>query len=438
VLLAATAVLLCYFPNPLLGASVVIMILLLVLFLVCPLYATVLSLVIRSSLDITKQVFSVYAPGDLQITGANAFSFILIIGGTIYILAHRVPFLKAPLAKLLLLFLAISLIHFLIVDDLALSLMEFMRFLSAFIVYILVWDSARNSGNIRVIVNAILISAVIPVGAGIYQVVMDRGQFITGFIRAYGTFVHPNPFAFYLVIILALAVNFLFLKQRPLSRSALFGLIILGGVCLLFSFPRTAWFGFLMVIFLAAFFQDKRLFWLLIVLVLVFSILTPLRSRFYDLSTSFNSISHRLYIWRGGLDHLPSVPLLGRGLGSFVLLDVHQEPAHNDYLRVFLELGVLGLLGYLALSVALLVKLYAAIRRPGSPYGYSLACATFSVAVIFLTSSVLSNILFRPVLQWYFWALMAVTLKASEVEGFPAGEIAGWNVTPSDQNNKSD
>jgi len=394
----------------------VIMLLLLLLFLIRPLEATILSLVIRSSLDITKQEFSVYTPGNLQITAANAFSLILIIGGTIYILAHRVPFLKAPLAKLLLLFLAISLAHFLIVDDLALSLMEFMRFLSAFIIYILVWDGARNARNIRVIVNAILISSIIPVGAGIYQVILGRGQFITGFIRAYGTFVHPNPFAFYLIIILALAVNLVFLKQNRLSRVALFGLIIFGGICLLLSFTRTAWFGFLLVIFVAAFFRDKRLFWLFVALVLVFSFLTPIRSRFYDLATSLNSLSHRLYIWKGGLAHLPEVPLMGRGLGSFVLLDVHQEPAHNDYLRVFLELGAVGLLAYLALAVMMIIKLFPAVKFPGSPYGYSLACAAVSVAVIFLGSSILSNILFRPVLQWYFWALIAVTLKAHAID----------------------
>ncbi len=190
-------------------------------------------------------------------------------------------------------------------------------------------------------------------------------------------------------------------------------------LCVLLSFTRTAWFGFLMIIFFAAWFREKKLIWLLVALVLVFSVLTPFRARFYDLGTAFNSLAHRFSIWRGGLEHLPTVPLLGRGLGSFVLMDVFQETAHNDYLLIFFELGLAGLITYLALSVAVLVQFIAPLRSPKTPYGYSLAAAAFSAAAVFFSASLLSNIIFRPALQWYFWALIAAALKLHRLESEP-------------------
>ncbi len=417
--LAATALLVVYFPNPLFGAGIVLMVLTVILFLARPREAVILLLVFRSSLDAAKDYFNVYVTADFQITPATAVSLVVIIGGVLHLLARRVAFYRIPLAGLMTAFLFISGIHFFLVEDFAPSLMEFMRLLSGFLFFILVWDLCRKPGDVRAMINAILISALLPLASGLYQVVLQRGQFITGFVRAYGTFVHPNPYAFFLIIILALTVNLFFVPQKRKERFGLAVLSLAAVLCLLLSFTRTAWFGFLMIVFLTAWFREKKLIWLLLALVLVFSVLTPFRARFYDLSTSFNSLAHRVSIWQGGLEHLPAVPLLGRGLGSFVLMDIFQEPAHNDYLRIFFELGAAGLLAYLLLSVAVLVRFIEPLRSPASPYGYSLSGAAFSAAAVFLAASLLSNIFFRPALQWYFWALIAAALKLHRLESSP-------------------
>ncbi len=411
--LAVSAVLIAYSPNPLFGASIAATILILILFLARPWRGLLCFLLIRASLDISKDYFSLYLTDSFRITGASALSFLLIIGGVLYILAFRISFTRPPLAGLFLIFLAVSLLHFFLVDDLPLSLMEFLRLFSAYLVYLLVWNFCRTERDLRILVNTVILSSLIPIGSGLFQVALERGQFITGFIRTYGTFVHPNPYAFYLIIILALAVNLFLYHRRRRPRFLLLGLICAALICVLLSFTRTAWFGFLIIIFLAAFFRQKKLLWIFFALVLIFGLLSPIRLRFYDLATSFNSLAHRLYIWKGGLEHLPRFPILGRGLGSFVLMDIFGEPAHNDFLRVFFELGLLGLLIYLVLSGALLVRLFLLLRAPLSPYIYSLAVAALSIAVVFLGASTISNILFRPVLQWYFWALMAAALKGA-------------------------
>jgi len=204
--LAAAAILTCYLPNFLLGPSVIAVVSLLLFFLARPRLGLRFFLLVRSSLDITKNYFSIYLSDSFQVTGANILSFVLIIGALIYILAYRQSFLSPPLSGVFLLFLAISAIHFILVDDLPLSLMEFLRLFSAYIIYLLVYSLCRNENDLRDLVTTILLSSLVPITLGLSQVILNRGQFITGFIRAYGTFAHPNPYAFYLIIILALAV----------------------------------------------------------------------------------------------------------------------------------------------------------------------------------------------------------------------------------------
>ncbi len=414
--LAAAAFLIVHFPNPLLGAGAVLMVLTLILFLARPREAIIILLLIRSSLDAGREYFNVYVTEAFRITPATAASFVVIIGGILYLLGRRVAFHRIPLAGLMLIFLFISGIHFFLVEDLAFSLMEFMRLLSGFLFFLLVWDLCRERGDVRAVINAILLSALIPLVSGLHQVILQGGQFITGFVRVYGTFVHPNPFAFFLIIILALTVNLFFVYPGKKERLCLFSLSLISVLCVLLSFTRTAWFGFLMIVFFATWFRERKLIWLLVALVLVFSVLTPFRARFYDLGTAFNSLAHRLSIWQGGLEHLPAVPLLGRGLGSFVLMDVFQETAHNDYLLIFFELGLAGLIVYLALAVTVLIRLLRDLRFPASPYGYALTGAAFSAAAVFFAASLLSNIIFRPALQWYFWALIAAALKLHRLE----------------------
>lgn len=416
----AVAILICYLPNLLFAASVVGVVLLVLFFLAWPRPALLFFLLIRSSLDITKNFFSVYLTDSVQITGATTLSFVLIIGGLVYLLAHRKSFLEPPLAWSFLLFLALALIHFLLVEELALSLMEFLRYFSAYLVYLLGWNLCRNERDLKVFINTILLSSLVPIVAGLYQGILNRGEYITGFMRAYGTFAHPEPYAFYLILILALTLN-LFLYFRPAGRKlALLGLILPILVCVLFSFTRTAWFGCLMVIFFAACFRQKKLIWLFIALLLIFGLLSPLRSRFYDLSTSFNSLAYRLSIWKGGLEKMSSFPVLGRGLGSFAQTDVLGELAHNDYLRLVFEVGLLGLLAHLILTVGVTIRLVTLLRSRLDGYVNSIVVAAFSTAVFFMAAGTINNLVFRAVLQWYFWALMAVALK-----------VACWQEKPS-------
>ena len=119
------------------------------------------------------------------------------------------------------------------------------------------------------------------------------------------------------------------------------------------------------------------------------------------------------------LDH----PALGVGPGQFVsytlqytnrlsLVRIHRRRAHNMYLEIAAETGVLGLLVFLSILVAALEPLWRASRRLGRhPDLASLAAALFLSLFANLTSSVFLSLSY----QRYFWLLVALCTATSRV-----------------------
>ena len=386
-----------------------------VIFFFRPFFIILFLLLIRSSLDITKEIFSIDISETFQITAAVGISLIVIVCGIFYILAHRVDVWKVPVAKYFLIFLAVCFFSLFVSVDVFSGLMECLRFLSTFILYVLIWSLVDDEKKLRLFVKILIFSSLVPIAVGLFQIVFGSGQYITGYIRIFGTFTHPNPFAFYLVIVLALILNLYFVVSRKKTKFALLVLAGLGLVCLAFTFTRTAWFGLFIVLFFMAFFRQIIILWPIMGVIILAVILSPLRARFQDLTTGENSWLHRLEIWKRGLEQLPAIPIIGLGIGSFIIMDPFGEIAHNDYVRLLFELGIIGLTAYLFLFFATGYRLYSCMLSKTNPYLRAVICAAFASFMVFHMASISGNILFRPAIQWYLWGLVAVAIKGREI-----------------------
>lgn len=266
----------------------------------------------------------------------------------------------------------------------------------------------------------VLTVGVIEAGIGIWQF-QFRGYGPEGFRilgdhwRAYGTLEQPNPFAGLMGIVWPLAAMIAIAKgielikwnwgARTLNPRTLFffvsaTLVALATLTALFlSFSRGAWLGAAAAAFVMLIFWPRRR-WIglllgggaLIVFLTLYNVgLLPasIANRFADVgdfvqvydvrgihinNTNF-SIIERLAHWQAALNMAEARPLLGVGFGNYE--PAYQQyrlinwryglgHAHNIYLNVLAETGIVGLIAYLIFWGGILTLTIKAINRTHS------------------------------------------------------------------------
>jgi O-antigen ligase len=136
--------------------------------------------------------------------------------------------------------------------------------------------------------------------------------------------------------------------------------VALTAVGLLLTFSRAALLAVVAVYLGLALRRNRRWFWILLAaMVLAVAALPYARQRVIETVASPNWSSGRAQIWRLALDRLTDRPLHGYGLNSFkaivgdearlALPDSGVGDWHNQYLQIYMETGLAGLLlfGYL-------------------------------------------------------------------------------------------
>jgi len=194
------------------------------------------------------------------------------------------------------------------------------------------------------------------------------------FLRAYGTFPHPNILGGFVLILLLGPIAFFMRKERPNNLALL--LLIPGISLLALTFSRSAWLALIVfsmvLVWKSKWFDRKRLAALLAVIALSFaSTLFPYRELVQ--ARTINTTSHSeefSFIGRAWLNGeakkmILEYPLTGVGIGSFILelgrragAGYVVEPAHNVFLLAGAELGIPGLLLVTALSISFLFRLF--------------------------------------------------------------------------------
>ena len=201
----------------------------------------------------------------------------------------------------------------------------------------------------------------------------------TRWLRAYGTFPHPNLLGGWTVVLLALLLTAIFTSPR--GRSLMILLFNAGLALLALTFSRAAWLGLgasASVLLLHSRRLDRKK-----LLVLFFSamlclalLFLPLRSlaaaRLAEPQVQTERVSSytRLWLVQRTWEIIQQRPVAGVGIGSYSLaLSQHVakfydiEPVHNLPLLVWSELGIFGLLALAGLALVILIGAINA-RRP--------------------------------------------------------------------------
>ena len=300
------------------------------------------------------------------------------------------------------------------------STLQVARLAAAVAVFLAVEQLLTDSRRTRRVLLACYGSAIVPMLVAVLQVA--SGSFLreaNGLGRVTGTFVHPNAFGFYLVLLLVMGAGVL-RHLRGLSWGFV-ALVLAGGtVSLVLTYSRGSWISLVAGLLVVAVLQSRKLLLLLPAGLIAVPLVAPsVLTRLSDLSqsqsvsgTPGNSflwrVDHWLLVLRGARGH----ELLGIGPGASDFLGEKVLPPHNDFVRMYVETGTLGLLAYLALLAAAVLTGLHALRANRRGLERGLAVGALGCTAAFLVGSVGGNLISQVVVLLYLFTFLATASAA--------------------------
>lgn len=251
--------------------------------------------------------------------------------------------------------------------------------------------------------------------------------------RAFSILGSPNIMGCVMVMLAPLAAGLAYAVKSSGTKLLCWGAA--GVMCLgcLFSFSRGAWLGLAVAIIVFALLRDRKLLILaglaLAALVMLPEIANRITFLFTSDFASNNATGGRGIRWETGLNLLHSNnPVFGFGLGRFGGAVAMQNQTveklryfymDNYYLKTLVEMGYLGLAGYLLLLASLVWNgMRTLFRTRAHKTDYSLACGLFAGLAGVLTHCYFENIFEVPYMNAYFWGLAALLM------------VLGFRITP--------
>ncbi|MBI2174383.1 MAG: O-antigen ligase family protein [Candidatus Omnitrophica bacterium] len=285
-------------------------------------------------------------------------------------------------------------------------------------------------------IKVLAVSSVLVVVEALTQVLFDRGL-LRGFRyrvfeRATGPYENPIDLATYLMVIIPVVLVFVLMLRRGMGPRIL-GWLLVGALVVLFAQTDALgpWLGFAMGMVLFLFLASKVRSYGFIVLAVTLStaalmpaghgVETPHTKEAFSIAQL--GMQDRWLNWQAAVGMIQDQPLLGHGLNTFMAnyLDYwvggERQPryAHNCYLQVAAETGLIGLSAFLALLGFLFWTLFRGLRRVESSFRLPLVAYMGGLLAFVLHAGIDTNFysLRQAVLFWVL-AGLAIGLTVSQ------------------------
>lgn len=260
--------------------------------------------------------------------------------------------------------------------------------------------------------------------------------------RIHGPFMMPTDFANYVMTLLPIVASLSFLRFKKVWVK--FTLIIISlilFVCLVFSVSKSAWIAFILSVPLALLLGNRRLFLLSLLLIAIALSFFPFLSgtaqsrimHFFDFNEGGIS-SHRQILWNMGLNMYLERPFLGQGLGTFMYNFERFKPkdyptgweisyAHNCFLQIASETGILGFLSFVSIIIVLFfISFKILIRVREIPFYYYILSGFIISIFAYLVGSFFDTNLYSLPLAVLFWFMVGLTVGIRKIVNLELGQ----------------
>ncbi len=341
--------------------------------------------------------------------------------------------------------------------DTLLGFFKLLAYLAAFVLAAYAFEAREGK---KVLTTGLIVLGSLEAAYGMVQYLTGY-QKIFGFTKQFytdeatGTYINHNHFAGFLELVIPFAAMMVFYNLQPMSahgvperrsRGGRYSrslhpqilfyvfIVILLLVAVVFSRSRMGIFSVLASLILMAFLGrlgGGRRAWMVITLLVIACAMTyavwigldPVISRFEAVKPSaLEDTSGRAAIWKQASGIIRDYPTVGTGLGTFVVafrryqttsLDLLIDHAHNDYLEVTNDTGILGAALLFIPIIGLLFKMILAYVGARNPYRRSVLLACIGSAAALLIHSTMDFNLQIPANALLFAVVLGIGSKAT-------------------------
>lgn len=291
-------------------------------------------------------------------------------------------------------------------------------------------NSLNKKEDINVFVSFLMLSSLFASLVGVRQIFtgvvmrpewtdVENSQDIA--VRIYSVFTNPNIFAEYLVMLTPLAVGTMwYTKSMKKKLTFIIGVGVLL-LALLMTMSRGGWLGIFVAAFVFVLIVDKRLLVLAIPIVLIAVPFLPksILQRFISIGSNVDSsILYRTKIYQITANIIKDNFINGVGFGYIPFKQVYETyirtmpiyHAHNTFLEIFAEGGIIGLLVFLILIFSLIKNGLCYLTKSSDKYIKYLGAGAMASLFGILANGMTEHILYMPRIIFTFWILVGLII----------------------------
>lgn len=382
----------------------------------------------RASLDAAK-----LARGTSAMNPATILSVLFVGSAIVWIVAmrradERPP--NTPMRVAIVAWLGAAFFSVCTSQHVSTSAIGFLRLVSAGVMYFVLDRLLTSVAAVKRLMWAVYASAIVPLGlataaAAAGKPLTDGRRDLQGNVaRVSATFDTGNAFSRYLLVMMIMLAALHRWLPKPL-RIVAFCVQAMMGVYMVLTYTRSSWLALVLaVLVLGALQSRKLLIGFFVVMLLSLAAAPTIVARFSDLvngkdtgqvqvSGEGNSLSWRVHQWTTVVGLANANPVTGIGLGvTQEIADTGKQP-HNDFVRAYVETGLVGFLAYLGFLIAMVrTARYGMRGSPPGTWGRSMAVGMMALTVAFVFVSFAANVILTVALVWYVMAFAAATAAA--------------------------
>lgn len=318
----------------------------------------------------------------------------------------------------------------------AVSLQGLLSILTYAVMLFVVLHLVESAEQIRRLVAVVLIVGLLEAAVGVYQYVLTVPE------RPTGTFFNANFFAAYEVAVFAVVFGLLcYRRQNDHSKRESFFLWFTAGavgLAFLLGQSRGALLAFVAAVTFIGLSRFRRIFLGVLALCLLAGALvpTPLQQRVLTIEAKDPYAFTRLDIWKNSLQRIADHPWgVGLGLykytsfqyrfpveGAISRYGKRAESAHNEYLQMATELGIVGLGLFLAAATLFAREVRGVLKGNLEPWERGLVVGLSGGILGFFVHAAVDSVFHEPalvLLMLLFAGLILVLKRLREPEYAP-------------------